>query len=139
MIPIFICETDSNQRNQIRQIVEDYMTLENLKMSVMVTENPYQLIEILKDDPTQIGIYFLDVDLNKKMGGITLASNIRKRDTQGVVILMATEMSSEIIDQTFSHKLEVMDIIVKDSPTMSQQICDCLQIASKRVLQRANN
>lgn len=51
------------------------------------TGNPLEVLEFVKSQSRIIGLYFLDVDLQHEMSGLTLAAKIRDYDNLGKIVL----------------------------------------------------
>ena len=75
MISIIICEDDWRQRQMLETYVKNYIMMESLDMElVFSTGNPLEVLEFVKSQSRIIGLYFLDVDLQHEMSGLTLAA-----------------------------------------------------------------
>ena len=113
MIKIFICEDNKNQQEKFKDIISNIIIIENYDMEIeLVTENPYEVLEHIKENTTS-GLYFLDVDLHSKINGIQLAEKIRKYDPRGFIVFVTTH--AEMSYLTFMYKVEAMDYIIKDN------------------------
>lgn len=132
MMPIFICEDDPRQREQLLEIVENYVMIEALDMRVeLATADPFELVACLADNPGHVGIYLLDIDLNSELNGIELAAKIREFDDLGKIIFVTTH--AELAPMTFRYKVEAYDYIVKSGhEELKQQIIACLKSIDER-------
>lgn len=113
MLNIFLCEDNASQRADLAEIIEKIVLIEDFDLTFLCsTANPH---EILRKSKTQTGtgLYFLDIDLNTDMNGLTLAQQIRKCDPRGFIVFVTTH--SEMAYMTFSYKVEAMDFILKDN------------------------
>lgn len=132
MQSIYICEDDSNQLKELKEIIEQYILIENLEMEVVLaSQHPDVLIQAIESSPPSKGIYFLDIDLNHEMDGLQLAQRIRQVDDLGRIIFVTTH--AELAPVTFRYKVEALDYIVKDSyEQLQKQIIDVLNIIVER-------
>lgn len=138
MIPVFICASDSTQRENIKRIVEDYIVIEDLDMKVTAFADSQAVVDLLITRPFQNGVYFLDIDLSDKTNGITIASKIREFDNRGTIVLITKH--PELMYLTFEYKLEVMDFITKGNPLeVSKRICECMKVVYERTLKQGKN
>ena len=141
MINIYVCEDDTVQRKQIEAYIEDYICSEDgnilLAMKLRIsTDNPQEIINDVKASETT-GLYFLDIDLNNKMTGMTLAKEIRKYDQKGEIVFITTH--SEMMPLTFEYKLKALDYIVKDQALdIEKKIIKCINLANERYLTPQN-
>lgn len=136
MLKIFLCEDNQQQRQQYIDILDKIVLMEDLDLELSyVTENPYALLKsIIPEKHT--GIYFLDIDLNCDMNGLTLAQQIRKKDPRGFIVFITTH--SEMSYMTFTYKVEAMDFIIKDNANeIKSRIFQCLLHAQE--LEKQNN
>lgn len=131
---IFICEDNDVQKNRIIKSVEEIIEIENFHIEIaLATENPKEIINYLKEKTVDIGLYFLDVDLNTDINGIQLASEIRKYDTIGAIVFVTAK--SECAPLTFEYKVEAMDYIIKDNLNeVHKRIQQCIISAKKKYL-----
>lgn len=131
-MPIFICEDDVRQREQLREIVENYIMIEALDMQLaLTTADPCELVERLAEAPGRAGIYLLDIDLNHELNGIELAAKIREFDALGKIIFVTTH--AELAPVTFRYKVEAYDYIVKSGfEDVKRQIIACLKSIVER-------
>src|SRR4051794_9929355 len=110
MQKIYICEDNLSQLNDIKEIIENYILIEELDMEIILaTQNPDELIQVLEDNPPSKAIYFLDIDLNHQLDGIQLAQHIRQVDDLGRIIFITTH--AELAPVTFRYKVEALDYI----------------------------
>lgn len=131
MLKIYICEDIEEQRDKMRQVVENIVLIENLDMELnCVSEDPHRILEKVKETG-EVGIYFLDIALNCDMTGFTLAQEIRKYDPRGFIIFVTTH--SEMSYMTFIYKLEALDFILKDAPEeFGKRVYECILKANQR-------
>lgn len=125
MLKVHICEDDREQQIRLESYIEDIITIENLKMAKgLVTDNPDFMIEEIKKEKN-IGIFFLDIDLNHKLNGMDLARKIREIQPRCHIIFVTTH--SEMSYMTFTYKVEAMDFIIKDNlKEIKNRIHQCL-------------
>ena len=138
MLNIFICEDNKTQRNIIKRYIEKTITLENYDIDIKCsTENPYEILEYIKSQE-QVGLCFLDIDLNNDIDGLLLAQNIRKYDPRGFIVFITTH--SELAYFTFSYLVEAMDFIIKDKPNeLYRRIQQCIADAYSKYSSPSNS
>ena len=136
MLRVFICEDNLKQREDLEKMVENYIFIEELDMELTLsTANPHDILDYLEENSETIGLYFLDVDLQCEMTGITLGKRIREIDVSGKIVFITTH--GEMAFLTFTHQIEAMDYIIKDQnfgDILSNRVCSCIQVAHKRYL-----
>lgn len=137
MLNIFVCEDNASQRRTIVQMIQNMVLIEELDMQLVFdTENPYVLLEKVKTSQN-IGIYFLDIDLNSSMNGLKLAQQIRLFDPRGFIIFITAH--SELSYMTFQYRVEAMDFVLKDNPSEAKvKIRECLLNALERYTLQTN-
>jgi len=135
MLKLFICEDNQNQREVLEKIVKNYIMIENLDMDFsMSTDNPQDILDYLQKKPETVGLYLLDIDLNKEMSGIVLGSKIREIDAAGSIVFIT--FYGELVYLTFMHKVGALDYIVKcvDSEELKEKVIKNIKIAYARYL-----
>lgn len=133
MIPIYICEDNPKINAFIKETIEKYCLINELDFEIILaTKDPFSVISNAKEK-LQRSVYFLDVDLqNDKMNGFDLGKELRKIDTRGFLIYVTTH--DEMLTETFKHRLEAMDYIVKDNQDrIEERIQQCLDSIQDRV------
>ena len=139
MISIYICEDDKNMCSFIETTINNYILIQNLDMQVaLATHSPQAILDATNDNYTS-NIYFFDVDLNDENDtGFTLAKKIRKQDPRGFIIFITSH--EELSFETFYHRIEAMDYIVKGNPTsIKKRITECLNLVGERLSQAVNH
>jgi len=135
MLKIFVCEDDLKQREHIVGIIENYIMMQDYDlMFEFETESPTTLLDyISKLEKDATGLYFLDVDLNSDMNGITLGAEIRKYDPNARIVYVTTH--AELAYLTFLYKVEAMEYIPKDNKELLQdKVIECIDVAMERYL-----
>ncbi|MCG3402882.1 LytTR family DNA-binding domain-containing protein [Staphylococcus massiliensis] len=129
---ILICEDDERQRERMVSIIENYIMIEDKPMEIEIaTNDPYQLLEHSKN-MTDIGCYFLDIQLESDINGIKLGSEIRKHDPIGNIVFVTSH--SELTYLTFVYKVSAMDFIFKDDiDELKTRVIDCIETAHSRL------
>lgn len=132
MLPIIICEDNIAQRERIKSSVELFIVRENADLKInLVSGNPFDVLKHLEKYPEYPGIYLLDVDLNEKINGVTLASKIREKDPLGYIIFITSH--SELSYLTFRYKVEALDYIIKDNlEDLDKRLAQCLKLCMKK-------
>lgn len=132
MYPIVICEDDPIQRQQLDQLVENYILFHsNLFKIELTAAGPTEVLNYLTKSEPENGIYFLDIDLKADIDGIKLAEEIRKVDVQAEIIFVTTH--DELAPLTLKRKVAAIDFIEKDQPLddYRNEIYDALGYAKK--------
>lgn len=138
MLNIYICEDDPQQLSKIAQYVKDTIMIEYLDIKLaFMSSNPHSILDYVKKNDG-VGLYFLDIDLNSDMTGLTLAQQLRKYDPRGFIVFITTH--SEMSYMTFQYKVEAMDFILKDNMmSIGKGIHDCILDAYERYQSVLNN
>ncbi|MCS5502588.1 LytTR family DNA-binding domain-containing protein [Lysinibacillus sp. A4] len=134
MIKVFVCEDNEKQRNIISNIIQNYLIMQDYDMKFeLSTENPNDIISYLERNKLNNGLYFLDVELNSEMNGISLGVAIRKLDPSAKIVFITTH--TELTYLTFLYKVEAMDYIPKDNQKIMQnKIIECIDVVMERYL-----
>ncbi|MFW8053791.1 LytR/AlgR family response regulator transcription factor [Vagococcus fluvialis] len=135
MIPIFICEDNVIQKENLETIIYKKILIEEYDMKIVESvTSPDRIIDYINNNKNIDGIYFLDIDLNNEINGIQLGSMIREKDPNAKIIFITTH--SELLQLTFEYKLEALDYILKDSSSavVETKIVECLEIANSYYL-----
>jgi two-component system response regulator AgrA len=139
MIPIVICEDDSEQREHIETIVSNHILIEEYPMKIALsTDDPSEVISYLQTYPNQKGVYILDINLKHDMNGLSLAAHVRENDIHATIIFATQHV--ELSPLTFKYKVEAMDYIVKDgSKHYIDSIKSCIDTVYNRYVDRSLN
>ena len=126
MIDVYICEDNLEQRRVIVQYIRTAILIEEYDMKLSIeTGDPEKILDAVKDSEN-MGLYFLDIELQANMNGLILANKIREYDPRGFIIFITSH--SEMSFLTFKYKVEALDFILKDHPQqLQQQICECME------------
>jgi two-component system response regulator AgrA len=127
-LPIFICEDDPKQRENLEHIINNHIVAKNYDASLAFsTGSPIALLGYLEDHPMQevVALYFLDVDLHHEINGIVLASKIKKHDPSGKFVFVTTH--TELSYLTFRYRVDAMDYIIKNSTDdVAERVQECI-------------
>ena len=131
MLNIYICEDDNKQRELITEYVKNAILIEDYDINLRLsTDNPHEILSEM-DNTNGIGLYFLDIDLNYDINGLTLAQQIRHKDPRGFIVFITAH--SEMCYMTFTYKVEAMDFITKDdTDNLKSRIHQCINSAYAR-------
>jgi len=133
MIPVFICENDPKQMKQLKKIVEDYIMIEDLDMTLFTADDPHKMLEHLEQNKVKNALYFIDINLSSSINGIALASLIRKLDYLGTIVFVTKH--PELMYLTFTYKIEALDFIIKGRfEEMATRIQECIRLVYDRTL-----
>lgn len=129
---IIICEDNVEQLNFVKTVIENYAMMEDDGMKVVLaTTNPDDVVSYIQ--VKRADCYFLDIDLEHDLTGITLGSKIREVDTMGNIIYITTH--AEMSYLTFIYKIAAMDFIIKDDQeVMKVRLISTLKEAHRRYL-----
>ncbi|MBE5947257.1 MAG: response regulator transcription factor [Lachnospiraceae bacterium] len=132
MINIYICEDDDIQRRNLKCSLENSITTYSDTMQfVLDAASPDELLSNIKHKSQDIGLYFLDLDLNASINGFELAQRIRKLDPRGFIVIVTTH--SEMLPLTFRYMIEPLDYIIKNSSEqIAEQAKSCIALAYER-------
>jgi two-component system response regulator AgrA len=121
---------------RIRRVVENFITIEQLAMSVIcATVSADELLSRLESKEKVAGLYFLDLDLGCDINGIKLAERIREYDPRGFIVFITAD--GESYKLTFELKVEAMDYIVKGDSNLEARICECICNAHAKLTAKA--
>ncbi|WP_291582879.1 LytR/AlgR family response regulator transcription factor [Clostridium sp. UBA6640] len=139
MLNVIICEDNSRQRKQIKDTVENSIVSNSLNLNIaLCTDNPKNVLNYLQENKNNVGIYFLDIDLNSDIDGLMLAKNIRKYDPDGYIIFITVH--AELSYMTFEYKVEAMGFIPKDDIlSLNNKVRDNLLIAYNKYNNKIEN
>ncbi|EAD7632605.1 response regulator transcription factor [Listeria monocytogenes] len=135
MLKIFVCEDDEQQRENIVAVIKNYLYMQDYDVIFgFDTNDPLELLAHLsKEEDGVTGLYFLDVDLNTDMNGISLGAEIRKVDPSAKIVFVTTH--AELAYLTFLYKIEAMEYIPKDNRAQLQEkVTECIDVAVERYL-----
>ena len=136
MLKIFICEDEVKHLAVIKKCIENHITINNLAMHVVcAAHSPDAVLDCLSKNPGDAGLYFLDVHLNCGINGIELAEAIRKHDPRGYIVFITSDSDSHRL--TFKYKVEAMDYIVKNDPSLNDHIRECIDTAMEKLTAKA--
>ncbi|MCL1988584.1 MAG: LytTR family DNA-binding domain-containing protein [Firmicutes bacterium] len=135
MLKIFICEDNTEHLHNIQKHIDNYILIEDLDMEIAyVGTSPQQLLQYFDDCERKsekvTGLYFLDIDLNCDIDGISLADKIRQHDPRGFIVFVTADAKSHLL--TFEYKIEAMDYIVKGEDNFNVRIRECVKNAHSR-------
>jgi len=135
MLKILICDDDFGQRAYVEKVVQRQLILEDYDVEFTIAvDNPHTLLDCVKQQQIQRGLYFLDVDLQSDLHGFELATEIRKLDISASIVFVT--VYANLVHQVFKYKVEAMDYIVKSEPPedIERRIAECIKFAYSRYL-----
>ena len=128
MLRVFVCEDNDLHREQINEIIKNYIECEALDMEVVLSvPNPGAVISYLSENPGKSGLYVLDVELSSDIDGLMLAEKIRKYDPRGFIIFVTVH--GEALPLTFKYKAEALGFITKSDFQIGMRLCECIRDA----------
>ena len=133
MLDVYVCEDVLEERKIIVNYIESAILMWEYDMKVILaTSRAQEVVECLKKSKN-IGIYFLDINLEYGKSGLVLAEEIREYDPRGFIVFITAH--SEMALMTFQYKVEAMDFILKDQPEhVQRRINECLENANKKYI-----
>lgn len=138
MLNVYICEDNETQLKLFQKYIHDVIMIEELDMQIVVSStDPYTIIE-QAEQSQNLGLYFLDIDLNTSMNGLQLAQEIRKLEPRCFIIFITSH--SEMSFLTFQYKVEALDFIIKDNPLkIREKIHECILNVNEKYSSLNNN
>jgi len=133
MLSIYICEDNPKQREYFEKVINDIILIEDSDIKLeLSTSSPDELLSHVANAKST-GLYFLDIDLNANINGISLGVKIRDHDPRGFIVFVTTH--AEMSYLTFIYKVEAMDYIIKDNyGKVKERIRDCVKKAYSRYI-----
>lgn len=131
MLKVFVCEDNDIQRKRLTKLIENFIVIENYDMEIgLSSTKPKDIIDYVSKS-SDIGLYFLDIDLKSHINGIELAAEIRKYDTRGFIVFVSAD--SGLSSSMFKYKVEAMDYIEKSIfDDFPEKVRECIKEANKR-------
>ncbi len=125
MIKIHVCEDEFKYLYRIKSEAEKCLILKYYDMEIGVaTENPYELMDYI-NETDEIGIYFLDINLNSTITGFDIAKAIRKKDALSYIIFITSD--ADLLQFTFKYKCQALDFVLKsEEKNLPGRIWECL-------------
>ena len=118
---IFLCEDNLKYRESLEAAIKSHIIIEDYNMQLALsTGDPVELLNFIEElvdkrafdvERNTHSLFFLDVDLQNEMDGITLASKIRKIEPSAKIVFITTHV--ELSALTFRYKIEALDYIEK--------------------------
>lgn len=114
MIKLFICEDELIQREILEKNISFMIDESNYAIEIALsTEDPQELIDYLRSNPSSPSIYFLDIELAHSLNGIKLATEIRKQDEFGKIIFISSH--DQYLLDVYKENIEAFDYIIKST------------------------
>jgi len=131
MLEVVICEDDLETKKLMEETIKSYLEFEGLDGSVVLsTDDPYAVLELAKAQQ-KTRLYFLDIDLGKKISGMELARELRHYDPTGFITFCTSH--SHLAYMTFTYRISALDFIQKgDRNDMRKRIREGIQVAYTR-------
>ena len=126
MLNIVICDDQKESIKKIKDVITELTTNINV---ICEAQNPAEVLNYLKTRNAQT-LYFLDIDLNNETDGFCLATEIRKYDPRGFMVIVTNSPDSHLM--LFEHALEVIDYINKDDSNFHYKLCRSFEKAYER-------
>lgn len=130
-IPVLLCDDDNNLLNYYKDKIQEIINTENFQAQIIqVSTNAEQVIETLKNDLIDGGIYFLDIELASGKNGIDLAEKINQLDSEANIIFLTSY--EEYAIYTLQREIKPLDFIVKSSEKEQEQLVRALKNATQK-------
>lgn len=109
---IFIYEDDAIQAQQLKNLVEEICTKQQIPYDfIEVTSRSESILEKLSQT-TKIPIYFLDIEIKKEgREGLHVAQAIRQYDKDGIIVFVTTH--SELAPISYQYMVSALTFIDK--------------------------
>lgn len=125
MLDIYICEDDKAQLDLFSDYISKSILIDDLDMRLALSTQDYHEILDVFSPSGNIGVFFLDIDLNADINGLALAQHIRRIQPRCYIIFITSHKEYGL--ETFHYKVEALDFICKDEPDkIHSRIHDCL-------------
>lgn len=125
---IFILEDDVIQAQRMKQLVEELCAHQQIPYDfIEVTSKSHEILSKIAHC-TNIPIYFLDIEIkNEERKGLDVAKEIRKIDSQGIIVFVTTH--SELAPISYQYMVSALTFVDKNAPfeVRKQLIETCLQ------------
>lgn len=130
MVDILICEDNKVQRERLEKIIYSVIDKYEFDMDILVSsEDSSSIIDYASKNKINNKLYFFDVELKNNINGIEKASEIRKIDSDGMIVFVTSHAEMSLL--TFEYKVQASDYIVKDSDNFESRVEECLINANK--------
>lgn len=131
MIQIYICEDEKAQLYHLTELIKKLLLFSDDEIALYcAVQKPEVLLEKRKETK-EVGLYFLDIDLQANMNGLELAKQIRALDPRGYIVFITTH--GEMLIETFAYQVEALGYILKDQPELlEKKVGQCIQSALLR-------
>ena len=128
-LSIFICEDDPAQRKFMEKTVAESISQKNDEIELVLSaSSPTELLAYLDAHSKQNSLYFLDVNLQEDINGITLAQKIRERDLSGKIVFVSSH--AELSYMAFRSRIEALDFIPKgNAEDVAREVRECIELA----------
>lgn len=139
MLKIVLCEDNVKQREKMIKILESILASEKFDGEIALeTDNPLDVIAYAEDNNNESNLFILDIDLNSKLNGLTLAKKLRDLSQNFYIIFVTSH--PELSMMTFQYKLRVLDYITKDDFTnLKLKMIENLRTIKKEISRKKVN
>ena len=127
-LSIFILEDDVIQAQSMKQLVEQLCVDQQIPYDFIDATSKSQEILSKIAHCTYIPIYFLDIEIkNEERKGLDVAQEIRKIDSQGIIVFVTTH--AELAPISYQYMVSALTFVDKNAPfkVRKQLIETCLQ------------
>ncbi|WP_195852625.1 LytR/AlgR family response regulator transcription factor [Aerococcus sanguinicola] len=133
MHPVYLLEDNPSQLQAITGIIEDYILFHDASFYLAkASSDPQAIVAAFPDQPSQPGLYFLDIEIEGQAEGLALAQEIKHLDPFGRVAFITAHPSYAPL--TLKHHLEPLAYIHKeDFDSLRQEIIICFELFYQRL------
>lgn len=109
--------------NTFKNLIEELLTQHHFNHSIkLITTKPEQVIQYSEENYENLNVYFLDINFNSDINGVSLARIIRDREPFAYIVFLTAHVELSML--TFKYKLKVFDFLVK--PVSFNDIEECI-------------
>lgn len=115
VLSIFILEDNVIQAQSMKRAIEHICSLNHIPYNFIETTSRYEEILSKISQCTYTPIYFLDIEIkNEERKGLEVAQEIRKLDSQGLIVFVTTH--SELAPISYQYMVSALTFIDKNQP-----------------------
>lgn len=125
MYNFIICEDNYNSSVILKNIITEYANEKKLDYRIkLYNSNFEQIIEFAKSNTGNVNVFFLDIVLDEKSTGLSLAKQIRRIDVMAYFVIITSH--PELSLKVFNYKIKALDCIFKQEEDFEKRIHECL-------------
>lgn len=115
MLQIFIVENDDNFRDVLSKTIEQIKIKNDMKADIVFSgKDPREFLQKLKQSKEHsTNLFFMDIDLEDEIDGISLSCEIRNIDYNGNIVFITGH--EEFAKKTLQLNIKPLDYVVKEN------------------------